>query len=216
MPPEPHRILTATAGPDDAGQRLDRFLAGRWPELSRARLQALLAAGAVERDGVLIAEGSARVKPGQSFVLRVPEATPARPQPEDLALDVLYEDEHLLVLEKPAGMVVHPAPGHAARHAGQRAAGALPGDAVRHRRRAAAGHRAPPRQGGERADGGRQGRSRPCRARRPVQRAPDRARLRCDRLGRARARRRRASRGRSAAIRAIASAWRWSRAASRR
>jgi 23S rRNA pseudouridine1911/1915/1917 synthase len=107
------RILTATAGPGDAGQRLDRFLADRWPELSRTRLQALLEAGAIERDGVLIAEGSARVKPGQTFVARVREPQPARPQPEDLALDILHEDEHLLVLEKPAGMVVHPGPGHA-------------------------------------------------------------------------------------------------------
>ena len=69
--------------------------------------------GAIERDGVLIAEGSARVKPGQTFVARLRAPEPAKPQPEDLALDVLYEDEHLLVLEKPAGMVVHPAPGHA-------------------------------------------------------------------------------------------------------
>lgn len=113
MPPIVHRTLTATAEPDDAGQRLDRFLAGRWPELSRTRLQALLEAGAIERDGVLIAEGSARVKPGQTFVARLRAPEPAKPQPEDLALDVLYEDEHLLVLEKPAGMVVHPAPGHA-------------------------------------------------------------------------------------------------------
>jgi 23S rRNA pseudouridine1911/1915/1917 synthase len=114
MPPATQRILTATALPDDAGQRLDRFLAKAWPELSRSRLQALLEAGAIERDGVLIAEGSARVKPGQTFAVRVREPEPARPQPENLALDVLYEDEHLLVLEKPAGMVVHPAPGHAA------------------------------------------------------------------------------------------------------
>jgi 23S rRNA pseudouridine1911/1915/1917 synthase len=113
MPPIVHRTLTATAEPGDAGQRLDRFLAGRWPLLSRTRLQALLEAGAIERDGVLIAEGSARVKPGQTFVAHVPEPTPANPQPEDLALDILYEDEHVLVLEKPAGMVVHPAPGHA-------------------------------------------------------------------------------------------------------
>jgi 23S rRNA pseudouridine1911/1915/1917 synthase len=114
MPPIVHRTLTATAGPDDAGQRLDRFLAKRWPPLSRTRLQALLEAGAIERDGVLIAEGSARVKPGQTFVAQVREPAPAKPQPEDFALDILYEDEHLLVLDKPAGMVVHPAPGHAA------------------------------------------------------------------------------------------------------
>lgn len=107
------RTFTATAEPGDAGQRLDRFLADRWPDLSRTRLQALLEAGAVERDGVLIAEGSARVKPGQRFVARLLEPAPAKPQPEARPLDVLYEDRDLLVLEKPAGLVVHPAPGHA-------------------------------------------------------------------------------------------------------
>jgi 23S rRNA pseudouridine1911/1915/1917 synthase len=107
------RTLTTTVEPDDAGQRLDKFLAGKWPDLSRTRLQALLEAGAVERDGVLIAEGSARVKPGQQFVARLSEPEPAKPQPEARPLDVLYEDAHLLVLEKPAGLVVHPAPGHA-------------------------------------------------------------------------------------------------------
>jgi 23S rRNA pseudouridine1911/1915/1917 synthase len=107
------RTLTATAEPGDAGQRLDRFLAGKWPDLSRTRLQALLEDGVVERDGVLIAEGSARVKPGQTFVARLREPEPAKPQAEAHALDILYEDADLLVLEKPAGMVVHPAPGHA-------------------------------------------------------------------------------------------------------
>ena len=86
-----------------------------WPELSRTRLQALLEAGAIERDGVLIAEGSARVKPGQTFVACACASRSRRSRSRrTCALDVLYEDEHLLVLEKPAGMVVHPAPGHAA------------------------------------------------------------------------------------------------------
>jgi 23S rRNA pseudouridine1911/1915/1917 synthase len=107
------RILTATAGPDDAGQRLDKFLANRWPELSRARLQDLIAAGEVRRGDAVITEGSSRVKPGQSYALRVPAPRPALPQAERLPLDVVFEDEHLLVLDKPAGLVVHPAPGHA-------------------------------------------------------------------------------------------------------
>jgi 23S rRNA pseudouridine1911/1915/1917 synthase len=107
------RILTATAGPDDAGQRLDKFLASRWPELSRARLQDLIEAGEVRRDDAVITEGSSRVKPGQSYALRLPEPRPALPQAEALPLDVVFEDEHLLVLDKPAGLVVHPAPGHA-------------------------------------------------------------------------------------------------------
>src|SRR5918996_2013983 len=107
------RILTATAGPDDAGQRLDKFLASRFPELSRARLQDLIAAGEVRRGDAVITEGSSRVKPGQSYAVHLPEPRPAVPQGEDRPLDVLFEDEHLLVLDKPAGLVVHPAPGHA-------------------------------------------------------------------------------------------------------
>src|SRR5919106_3359336 len=107
------RTLTVTATPDDAGQRLDKLLAGRLPELSRARLQALIEAGAVARDGVVIADGASRVKPGQRFAVRVPAPAPATLVPEPRTLDVLFEDEHLLVLEKPAGLVVHPAPGHA-------------------------------------------------------------------------------------------------------
>ena len=104
--------FTISAESDDAGQRLDKFLATRLPSLSRARLQALMAEGEVRRDGVQIADGSARVKSGQRFSVHVPDARPATPLPEAIPLDVLHEDEHLLVLEKSAGMVVHPAPGH--------------------------------------------------------------------------------------------------------
>jgi 23S rRNA pseudouridine1911/1915/1917 synthase len=107
------RILTATAGPDDAGQRLDKFLASRLPELSRARLQDLIAAGEVSRDGAVIAEASSRVKPGQRYRVGIPAPRPAAPAAEARALEILFEDEHLLVLDKPAGLVVHPAPGHA-------------------------------------------------------------------------------------------------------
>jgi 23S rRNA pseudouridine1911/1915/1917 synthase len=106
------RTLTVTATPDDAGQRLDKLLAGRLPELSRARLQALIEAGEVARDGAVIADGSSRVKPGQRFAVRLPDPAPTTLEPEARALDVLFEDQHLLVLEKPAGLVVHPAPGH--------------------------------------------------------------------------------------------------------
>jgi 23S rRNA pseudouridine1911/1915/1917 synthase len=107
------RILTATAGPDDAGQRLDKFLASRLPELSRARLQDLIEAGEVRQDDAVITEGSSRVKPGHSYAVHVPAPRPALPQREPRPLDIVFEDEHLLVLDKPAGLVVHPAPGHA-------------------------------------------------------------------------------------------------------
>jgi 23S rRNA pseudouridine1911/1915/1917 synthase len=106
-------VSTVTVGPDDSGQRLDRFLAARLPDLSRARLQALLGAGSVSQDGALMTEPSHRVKPGQTFTVRVPPPRAARPAPEALPLEVLLEDEHLLVLNKPSGLVVHPAPGHA-------------------------------------------------------------------------------------------------------
>jgi 23S rRNA pseudouridine1911/1915/1917 synthase len=106
------RTLTVIAEAANAGQRLDRLLAAKLPELSRARLQALIEAGEVERDGVLIAEGSSRVKPGQRFLLHLPAPRAATPSPEAVPLDVAFEDEHLIVLDKPAGMVVHPAPGH--------------------------------------------------------------------------------------------------------
>jgi 23S rRNA pseudouridine1911/1915/1917 synthase len=107
------RILTATAGPDDAGQRLDKFLASRLPELSRARVQDLIEAGEVTRDDEVITEGSSRVKPGQSYAVHLPAPRPASPEAETRALEVVFEDEHLLVIDKPAGLVVHPAPGHA-------------------------------------------------------------------------------------------------------
>ena len=110
------RTLTLTATEPDAGLRLDSFLARRCGgELSRSRLQALLQAGGVRvaGDGAVIAEASHRVKPGQAFELTFEEPRPAAPRPEAIALDVVYEDEHLLVIDKPAGLVVHPAPGHA-------------------------------------------------------------------------------------------------------
>ena len=109
MMPSP---ATLTVLPDDAGLRLDRFLAQRLTDLSRSRIQVLLEAGLVTRDGLQITEASGRVKPGQLYLVRVPPPAPAVPLPETIPLDVLFEDEHLIVLVKPAGLVVHPAPGH--------------------------------------------------------------------------------------------------------
>src|SRR5262245_40603914 len=108
------RSFTITADPTDKGLRTDKFLAAKLPDLSRARVRALLDAGEVRCDGVLIAEGSVPVKPGQRFTVSLPPPVAAAPRPEPIPLDVLFEDEHLLVLAKPAGIVVHPAAGHAA------------------------------------------------------------------------------------------------------
>jgi 23S rRNA pseudouridine1911/1915/1917 synthase len=95
---------------DGAAPRLDRALADAAPQLSRARIQALLAEGAVRRDGVVVADASARPAPGR-YRIAVPPPAPATPQPEPIPLTVLFEDAHLIVVDKPAGMAAHPAPG---------------------------------------------------------------------------------------------------------
>ena len=93
--------------------RLDAWLAGALPGLSRARLQTLMRAGRVTVDGAP-ARPSSRPRPGQTVVVDVPPTLPAAPLPEARPLDVVYEDPDIVVLDKPAGLVVHPAPGHAA------------------------------------------------------------------------------------------------------
>jgi 23S rRNA pseudouridine1911/1915/1917 synthase len=90
--------------------RLDKALAEALPELSRARIQALMAEGAVSRDDETLADPSARARPGL-YRLTIPPAAPAVPQGEKLDFTVLYEDPDLIVIDKPAGMSVHPAPG---------------------------------------------------------------------------------------------------------
>jgi 23S rRNA pseudouridine1911/1915/1917 synthase len=104
---------TIEAGPADAGLRLDRFLATRLAELSRSRLKALIEAGHVSEAGRTIEEAGYRVKPGALFTVRLPEPEPAAPLPETIALDIVHEDASLIVIDKPAGLVVHPAAGHA-------------------------------------------------------------------------------------------------------
>jgi 23S rRNA pseudouridine1911/1915/1917 synthase len=96
---------------ESAGARFDKWLAGAFPDLSRSRLKALIEAGQARLDGVTITDPSRRVKPGQLAEITIPPAEPAEPEAETIPLDIRYEDEHLLVIDKPAGMVVHPAPG---------------------------------------------------------------------------------------------------------
>jgi 23S rRNA pseudouridine1911/1915/1917 synthase len=105
--PERHEVV---AGEAEGGRRLDAWLASRLGSLSRARVQALIASGHVRLDGAP-ARPSARVRPGQRAVVEVPEAAPARPQPEDIPVPIVHEDEWLLVVDKPAGLVVHPGAG---------------------------------------------------------------------------------------------------------
>ncbi|MFZ1959640.1 MAG: RluA family pseudouridine synthase [Methylovirgula sp.] len=99
----------------EAGQRLDRFLVGRAETqgLSRTRLKNLVENGAVAVDGRPVAEAALKVKAGQKILLRIPPPEEAVPRGEPMPLSIRFEDEHLIVLDKPAGLVVHPAPGHA-------------------------------------------------------------------------------------------------------
>ncbi|PQZ80886.1 MULTISPECIES: RluA family pseudouridine synthase [unclassified Brevundimonas] len=95
---------------DAPGVRLDKALAAAFPTLSRARLQALLAEGAVRRDGQPITSGSAKAQPGLYAVV-MPPVVAATPQPEAIPLTVLFEDADLIVIDKAPGMAAHPAPG---------------------------------------------------------------------------------------------------------
>jgi 23S rRNA pseudouridine1911/1915/1917 synthase len=100
------------AGEDAAGLRLDVWLAQRLPSLSRARIQALLEEGHVLLDGRR-SRASARLRAGQEALVTVPDPVPAEPQPEDIEVAVVHEDGRLLVVDKPAGLVVHPGAGTA-------------------------------------------------------------------------------------------------------
>lgn len=106
-------IIHVAIGADAAGWRLDRALAASVPELSRERLKVLISSGCVTReDGTLARDPSAKTLPGASYTIAVPEPRPAHNEPQDLDLTIVHEDDHLLVVDKPAGMVVHPAAGN--------------------------------------------------------------------------------------------------------
>ncbi|MBN8872656.1 MAG: RluA family pseudouridine synthase [Rhodospirillales bacterium] len=107
--PPPFQI---TADPAAAGQRLDRFLADAIGTLSRSRVKTLIEEGRASRDGRVVREPADPVKPGAEYTLHLPAPEPARPEPQSIPLAILYEDADLIVLDKPAGLVVHPAPGN--------------------------------------------------------------------------------------------------------
>jgi 23S rRNA pseudouridine1911/1915/1917 synthase len=102
----------AVVGNDQAGWRLDRFLANALGDISRSRLQQLIEGGAVRHTRKTIRDGNFRVKPGEAYTVQVPPPAPAEPQGQAIPLHVVYEDEDLIVIEKPAGLVVHPAAGN--------------------------------------------------------------------------------------------------------
>lgn len=104
-------ILSAIAEDKDEGVRLDRFLSERFETLSRSRAKTLVKEGAASCNGERIDDPRAGVVPGRTYALELPDPVPATPEPEDIPLDILFEDEHLIIINKPAGMAVHPAPG---------------------------------------------------------------------------------------------------------
>ena len=116
IPVVAHIVAAGDAADSPVGERLDRLLSRSLAEagLSRSRIQALIRAGAVseQASGDIVADAGQKVKPGTCFVVRVPPPAPSRLDAQELPLSILHEDDCLLVLDKPAGQAVHPAPGH--------------------------------------------------------------------------------------------------------
>jgi 23S rRNA pseudouridine1911/1915/1917 synthase len=104
-----HDLVVA---PEAAGTRLDRWLTAQLPDLTRSRLKALIEAGNLTVAGATITDPSHRVKPGQRFRLAIPPPVAAIPAAQEIPLTVVYEDDAVIVIDKLAGMVVHPAPGN--------------------------------------------------------------------------------------------------------
>ncbi|MBW4023461.1 MAG: RluA family pseudouridine synthase [Proteobacteria bacterium] len=105
----PDNVVAASGS---EGERLDRFLAESFAPLSRSRIKNLILDGMARRGGVTTRDPSELVQAGATYALTVPDATPAVPRAESIPLTILYEDSDIIVLDKPAGLVVHPAPGN--------------------------------------------------------------------------------------------------------
>jgi 23S rRNA pseudouridine1911/1915/1917 synthase len=104
--------LNVTVEGDEGSPRLDRVLAARCESLSRSRLKALILAGSVTVKGAPIRDPAYHVTAGDSITIDVPEAAPPEPEAEDIPLDIVFEDKDIIVIDKPKGLVVHPAAGH--------------------------------------------------------------------------------------------------------
>jgi 23S rRNA pseudouridine1911/1915/1917 synthase len=104
--------IEVVVGEGDTGSRLDAWLAGAVPDLSRSRAKALITGGSVAIGGATIEEPKRPVKPGETVTVVLPPPVPAEPEGEAIPLDVVYEDDDLIVIDKPAGLVVHPAAGN--------------------------------------------------------------------------------------------------------
>ena len=107
------QIYELMVSADDNSLRLDRWLTDNVPDMSRNRIQALITEGQLTGPLGAVDDASKKVQAGEKYQLTIPPPIPAEPSPEDIPLTVLYEDDHLIVIDKPPGLVVHPAPGHA-------------------------------------------------------------------------------------------------------
>ena len=106
-------IIRATIAADAVGWRLDRALAAALPTISRERLKALISSGEVlGPEGRQVRDPASKAQAGASYEVHVPAPAPAHNEAQDIALEIVFEDDHLLVVDKPAGMVVHPAAGN--------------------------------------------------------------------------------------------------------
>jgi 23S rRNA pseudouridine1911/1915/1917 synthase len=110
--PKESEILEVTLPADAGGERLDRALAAALPDLSRTRIQALIRAGKVTLEGRLVDDPGKKAAGGQAVRIEVPPPEPAIPEPENIPLEIVYEDAELIVIDKPAGLVVHPGAGN--------------------------------------------------------------------------------------------------------
>ena len=108
--PETGEIRTAVAE-TGAGERVDAWLAKLWPDLSRSRVQGLIGAGKLTVDGAPVTHAKDKPRAGATYELVLPPPEPAAPQPETLPLNIVFEDDHLVVVDKAMGMAMHPAPG---------------------------------------------------------------------------------------------------------
>jgi 23S rRNA pseudouridine1911/1915/1917 synthase len=106
------KVIAIRTRAGDAGQRLDRVLALHLPLLSRTRLKRLIETGRVTHEGAVLRDPSLRVRYDQNFVVILPQIEDAAPIAQPIALEIRFEDAHLIVIDKPAGLVVHPAPGN--------------------------------------------------------------------------------------------------------
>lgn len=104
--------LAVTVAGDEGSARLDRVLAVRLADLSRSRLKALILAGQVTVKSLPVRDPAYHVTTGDTITIDVPEAIAPEPKGEDIALDIVYEDDDIIVIDKPSGLVVHPAAGH--------------------------------------------------------------------------------------------------------